>query len=338
MSAFTSTVYYGMRHSSIKIIVVSDTHLGLEYPQKSQNRAQYRGDDFFTNFAHVCNHAIARKADLLIHCGDVFDRSKPPDIVVDKAFDIILTVANAGIQVAVIPGNHERSWLPRHLFHAHDLLHVFYEPSILTCANIPVQICGIPNIRHKARTRFADALKNCGSPQRDNYLNILATHHMFDASVAGPGRQVFFNRPDSINTGSIPPYYDIVFSGHMHRFQQLKTASGTPVIFPGSVERTSAAEWHETKGFLECIFTGDNPTYRLSQLVFCELPTKPMIHWFIKARSFSETELIDYIKREMSKMPSEAIIGLQFDAPLADPDLERKIYQLAGQKFRLRIR
>ncbi|TFG97301.1 MAG: metallophosphoesterase, partial [Calditrichales bacterium] len=74
-----------MTDQSIHIIFLSDTHLGQDYPLRPRTQHQHRGADFFLNFKNVLEYAVEIKADLVIHAGDFFFRSRVPPSIVDKA-------------------------------------------------------------------------------------------------------------------------------------------------------------------------------------------------------------------------------------------------------------
>jgi DNA repair exonuclease SbcCD nuclease subunit len=62
-------------------------------------------------------------------------------------------------------------------------------------------------------------------------------------------------------------------SGHIHRHQVLRPAGRPPVIYAGSVERTSFAEAPETKGFVVLQLTRSG----LDSFEFRPLPARPMV-------------------------------------------------------------
>jgi DNA repair exonuclease SbcCD nuclease subunit len=68
-----------------------------------------------------------------------------------------------------------------------------------------------------------------------------------------------------------------VLCGHIHRAQVLNRdlaarPLAAPVLYPGSIERTSAAERFEEKGYLRIEISRGSPL----RWRFVELPTQPM--------------------------------------------------------------
>lgn len=61
-----------------------------------------------------------------------------------------------------------------------------------------------------------------------------------------------------VSLADIPTFFDAILSGHIHRKQILVKEfpdKRIPIIYPGSIERTSFQEMDEEKGFYEIIFT-----------------------------------------------------------------------------------
>lgn len=60
----------------------------------------------------VIEDAVRREADLILHCGDVFDGCKPTPTERDLAIQAFLPALNAGIPVIVLLGNHDANKNP----------------------------------------------------------------------------------------------------------------------------------------------------------------------------------------------------------------------------------
>jgi DNA repair exonuclease SbcCD nuclease subunit len=65
----------------------------------------------------------------------------------------------------------------------------------------------------------------------------------------------------------------VTLCGHIHRHQVLRPAARSPVIYAGSVERTSFAEAPEVKGFVVLELTASG----LGSFEFRPLPARPMV-------------------------------------------------------------
>ena len=70
----------------VRVVVFSDTHLGFDYPIRPRVERRRRGPDFFASFQRVLDYAVETRADLLLHSGDFFFRSKVSPAIVDRAY------------------------------------------------------------------------------------------------------------------------------------------------------------------------------------------------------------------------------------------------------------
>lgn len=266
-----------------RVIFFSDTHLGFDFPTRSNTRdarasssmhpqRRRRGPDFFANVQRVLDYARESRADLVIHGGDVFNRSQPHPYIVDLAYQMLCEFAESGIPLIIVPGNHERSVLPPSLFLNHPGIHVFDRPRtyLFELAGCRLAVSGFPYLP-KVRRGFAEALRESEAGRHIADQSLLCVHHAVDGAIVGPGDFMFQGREDVIDSTALPANFDAVLSGHIHRHQILNTQ--VPVVYCGSIERTSFAERDEAKGFCELLVA---PKQRVG-VRFHELPTRPMI-------------------------------------------------------------
>lgn len=155
-------------------------------------------------------------------------------------------IADRGVPVVVVPGNHERSAIPYPLFAMHPRIHIFDRPRTfgLRVNDVSVAISGFPCERNGIRERFDALLGACGEQEAD--VHLLALHQSVEGAQVGPVNFTFRNGPDVIPRRAIPRRFAAVLAGHIHRHQVLD--AGAPVFYPGATERTSSAEAGETKG------------------------------------------------------------------------------------------
>src|SRR6185503_4960245 len=111
-----------------RILLLADSHLGFDLPVRPRVERRRRGHDFLANYARALAPALAGEVDVVVHAGDVFDRSSVVSTLAWQAFEPLRRIADAGIPVLIVPGNHERSRLPHLRFARHPNLHVFAEP------------------------------------------------------------------------------------------------------------------------------------------------------------------------------------------------------------------
>jgi DNA repair exonuclease SbcCD nuclease subunit len=228
-----------------RILLLADTHLGL-------------GPEYFANYERALQPAFRGEIDLVIHGGDVFFRSQVKPGLVLRAFEPLKRLADRGVPVVVVPGNHERSAIPYPLLAFHPGVHIFDRPRTFTVSvkGTSFAIAGFPNDRDHVRARFAPLLEQTGWRAASADVRLLCLHQTVEGATVGPVDYVFRNAPDVVPGSAIPHGFAAVLSGHIHRHQVLQKFAA-PVFYPGATTRTSMAERFETKGYVTLEIAGD---------------------------------------------------------------------------------
>src|ERR1051325_8246442 len=112
----------------VRVLLVADSHLGFDLPVRPRVERRRRGHDFLANYARALAPALAGEVDAVVPAGDVFDRSSVVSTLAYQAFEPLRRIADLGIPVMVVPGNHERSRLPHLRFARHRNVHIFATP------------------------------------------------------------------------------------------------------------------------------------------------------------------------------------------------------------------
>ena len=233
----------------MRLLFLSDTHLGFDLPSRPRADRPRRGPDFFARFEAALAPARSGEVDAVLHGGDLLYRSRVPAWLSDAALAPLRAIADLGVPVLLLPGNHERSRLPHPLLALHRHLHVFDRPRtvVLEAGGVRVAFTGFPyasEVRHRFPALLAEA--RAGAPAAD--VRLLCLHHCIEGATCGPGDFTFRSGPDVIPRAALPRDVAAVLSGHIHRHQVLHAEGLPPVIYAGSTERTSRAESGETKG------------------------------------------------------------------------------------------
>jgi DNA repair protein SbcD/Mre11 len=233
-----------MSSGTIRVLLIADTHLGF-------------GDHHFASYERALQPAFRGDVDLVVHGGDVFFRSRVKPGLVMRAFEPLKRLADSGVPVVVVPGNHERSAIPCPLLAAHPRVHIFDRPRTLalTLRGVEVAVAGFPCERHRVQDRFAEVVEQTGWRSVPAAVRFLCFHQSVEGATVGPAGYVFGRGPDVIPGRAIPRGFAAVLAGHIHRHQVLTAdLSGrplaAPVFYPGSTERTSRAENGEAKGYV----------------------------------------------------------------------------------------
>ncbi len=282
----------------MRVLFVSDTHLGFDLPARPRVDRRRRGPDFFAGFERALEPALRGEADVVVHGGDLLYRSRVPAWLVQRALAPLVRVADAGVPVLLLPGNHERSAIPYPLLAAHDRLHVFRCPSTVVIASrgLRVAFAGIPYAR-SVRQAFPALLAASGGREAEADARVLCLHQCVEGAVCGPPPGFTFRDGDDVVRASdLPGDVAVVLCGHVHRHQVLRSdlrgrLLPVPVVYAGSVERTSFAERDETKGFVMLAIEAGGRGGRLVAYEFRPLPARPMlVHEVADAASTSGLE------------------------------------------------
>ena len=293
----------------IKILFFADSHLGFDFPIRPRISRRRRGVDFFNNYQRILNTALQEKVDVVVHGGDVFFRSKIPLPIVQKTYEPLLPLLEQGIKLFFVPGNHERSSLPdTPLFHHHNF-YLYDRPRSfkLEINGVYTQWGGFPNIRNGVESEFSSILSGIGfNGEGEDCVNILCMHQSIENAVVGAQDYTFRKGPDVIRLDQFPEYLDLVLSGHIHRNQVLRSTHGTPLIYSGSIERTSFAERLETKGFY-IVELDENDV----KWVFHPLPARSMHEMSLPRQLTHKTDLLAAVEEQADSLPEDAILRVR---------------------------
>ncbi len=151
---------------------------------------------------------------------------------------------------------------------------------------------------------------------------LLCLHHCFEGASVGPSDYTFRGAEDVIRHRDVPPEFTAVLSGHIHRHQVLRSdlygrTLRTPVLYPGSIERTSFAEKEEPKGVLH-LTLGQGGAGAPTHLdwEFVKLPARPMVRIKIPKGSLDNEALDRFLRRSIRRLDPGSIVQLQIEGPV----------------------
>jgi len=191
---------------SIRLLFLADTHLGFDAPLRPRVQRRRRGEDFYDNYLTALKRAFDAKVDLVVHGGDMFFRSRVHPSIVEKAFAPLLRIADQGIPVIIVPGNHERSNLPRSLLENHPGILVFQKPQthVLTVHGCRLALAGFANVRHNPRLLFKNELEKTGWDRSEADIRLLCMHQAVEGAQVGVQNFIFRSGADVIKGSDIP--------------------------------------------------------------------------------------------------------------------------------------
>jgi len=307
---------------AIRILLLADTHIGFDLPVRPRVERRRRGHDFLANYERALAPALEGQVDLVVHGGDVFHRPRVPVSVAWQGIEPLLRVADRGVPVFVVPGNHERSRLPHARFARHPGIHVFDRPRtfLAEVRGTRVALAGFPFERGDIRTRFRDVLEKTEWRGARSDVRLLCLHHCVEGATVGPGDFTFTTGADVIRARELPEEFAAVLSGHIHRHQVLtRDLAGqplaTPVLYPGSIERTSLAEKGEVKGFMVVDVAPDG-SGRQPHFEFRRLPARPMIVRELRPDASDARALEAKVRALLTGLPADAVLRIRVSGTL----------------------
>ena len=243
----------------MRLLHLTDTHLGNVLPTSGDPDGWVRHDDHFDAMQCALDAARRGEVDAVLHTGDLFNRSKPPQHIIRQAADVFCQLARQ-LPVVVFPGNHDRRGLRRYIPHAINGLHIVDDAKTVDVGGVRV---GCVPFKRDARD-FSAAAHRLGK------VDLLCAHQAFHGACVPPGFTFRDgHQPDTIGERHLPEHTRWVACGHIHP-RQVVTVGGAQIVQPGSTERTSFAERDDTKGYAIWEFDSDI-SYR-----FLDLPSRPM--------------------------------------------------------------
>jgi len=293
-----------------KFILCADSHLGYDYPIKPRIERRRRGKDFVRNFQKILDHTVQTKADFVIHGGDFFFRSKLPEKIISIGYEMLLDFSKYNIPFILVPGNHERAKLPLSILVNTKNILIFDKPRTFTFpkGNINIQIHGFPFIRENIKEQFPGIANSFLANASQEDMQILCMHQIVNGVRLE--RYVFSHGEHVIPKRIIPLDFDFIVCGHIHRAQILKMnglLKTVPVIYPGSMERTSFQEQNEDKDFYELICDKRNGDFSY-EVNFIKLETRQMMTLNLDQLFQSREELFLHLKQNLSQINPDSIV------------------------------
>ncbi len=251
----------------ITIVFAADSHLNKHYARMTPDQLTARRDRLRGAWKETVDFALAQRADLYVHGGDLFDGPNPRTAELIWTTDQFQRLADAGIHVLLIGGNHDipKSRLagatPQRLFDTARLAHVFTDPTAPTwwvrdIGGIRLAVGGLPPDPRLARD--ADPLAELAAPVAPPPADcvLLVTHYAVEGTLH-PSADEPVIRKASI--AALEGVVDCVLVGHVHTAREL-AIGGVKVVFPGPTERLTFGELDVRCGFSVLTIEGRRPS------------------------------------------------------------------------------
>jgi exonuclease SbcD len=277
----------------IKLLHTGDIHIGMENygrvdPTTGLNA---RVMDFLRRLTDMADYAIEQEVDVFIFAGDAY-KTRDPNPTYQREFARrIKKIADAGIPVVLLVGNHDLPNTARRatsisIFETLQVPNMYVcdreELRQITCRRgQPLQIAAVPyplrsavvsreDWQGKSLAELDALLQNAmidmiqglaaQAAEHSDVPAILIGHFSVNEASQGSEQNIMIGRdvtvPRSVLTG---PIWRYVALGHIHKHQSLNKDQQPPVVYSGSIERIDFGEEREPKGFVIAQI-GDGPT------------------------------------------------------------------------------
>jgi len=275
---------------SIRLLHLADLHIGMENYGQLDPATGLNGRvmDFLRRLNEAVDYALENEIDLVLFAGDAY-KSRDPNSTYRREFARrIKRLADAGIPVVLLVGNHdlpaqERRASSIEIFRTLDVPNVLVANRdqlhrLTTRRGQPIQVATVPypirqrllaHEEYKDKTiAELDALVQdlvtenirALAEQVDPTLPaVLVGHFSVSEAKYGSERSVMLGRDvvvlksalaDPSTSSGQAPAWDYVALGHIHRHQELNNGAQPPIVYCGSLERIDFGEEKEPKGFV----------------------------------------------------------------------------------------
>ena len=260
------------------IVHTADIHIGVENYGRPDpvTKTSTRLVDFLDTLDEVVTFASENSADIVLFCGDAYKSRNPSQTHQREFAKRIYSLANNGIQVFLLIGNHDSPNIPGpasalDIFPTLNIPNVHIGSTLTThlieTKSGPIQIVSLPWVRKGQFMSSADTDQLSTEELNSTIQSMLTTEISYQASNLDPDIPSILSGHVSIDSARTSseksmmlgndyvllkssvalPQFDYVALGHIHKYQLLNE---TPkVVYPGSLQRIDFGEEKDVKGF-----------------------------------------------------------------------------------------
>jgi len=257
----------------IRFVHIADLHAG-----KTNERRLNRNKDLLHSLNQVLDVIKSEKADYLLVAGDIFDKKLPDAESLGLITEFFVKVSELKTKIVAVSGNHDSGlfleaqtpWMEKFE------IKLFTRPSAdkLIFADGEVAFVGIPFIseraitdltegEQKAKIQYSEALKKlllyAGKKVENFKWKILIGHLFFAGSKIGNTEmEVTVSDAYAVSQSALPPTFDYIALGHIHRYQRLEECP-TTAYYTGSLYQLDFGESGQDKFFNFVVLEGKTP-------------------------------------------------------------------------------
>ncbi len=269
----------------IKLLHTADLHVGMENYGRMDPTTGVHGRvmDFLRRLTDMAEFAIEEGVDIFVFAGDAYKMRDPNPTFQREFARRIKLIADAGIPVVMLVGNHDLPPVQRRatsisIFDTLQVPNVYvgadYTVLDITCRRGQrLQVATAPyplRQDHIAReegegksvaeldrllsARLTARIMDLGhrAAQNPDTPAILVGHFSVDEAAHGSERNIMVGRDVAVDRSAAlaNPVWRYVALGHIHKHQSLNRDEQPPIVFSGSPERIDFGEEREAKGWV----------------------------------------------------------------------------------------
>ncbi|MCZ6788541.1 MAG: exonuclease SbcCD subunit D [Chloroflexi bacterium] len=329
----------------MKLLHFADLHIGVEnYGRTDPDTGlSTRLLDFLATFDELVDFALANHVDAVLFAGDAY-KSRDPSQTHQREFaSRIARLANEGIPVLLVVGNHDLPAIPGRataveIFPTLAIERVFVADRIATILlptrSGPLQVVSLPWVRRSAflaRDETRDLTLDDITRRLEESLTgllslefqrldpsipaVLVGHVTARGASVGSERSMMLGRDHSLNISDLAnPLLDYVALGHIHKHQTL--SENPKVAYAGSLQRVDFSEEDEQKGFCVIDIDPDRPQgTRLVGFHHQPVQARPFLTIDVQVRPHDEEPTDRVLKAIAGKYIDGAIVRLRIEVP-----------------------
>jgi exonuclease SbcD len=269
----------------IKLLHTADLHVGMEnYGRMDPETGIHsRVMDYLRRLTDMVDYAIDEGVDVFVFAGDAYKMRDPNPTFQREFARRIKRVADAGIPVILLVGNHDLPPVQRRatsisIFDTLQVPNIYvgadYALMTITCrrgqklqvATAPYPLRQDHIGREEMEGKTVDELDRMLSERLTGRIMdlahrarqdaevpaILVGHFSVDEASHGSERNIMVGRDVAVDrsTALADPAWRYVALGHIHKHQSLNRDEQPPIIYSGSCERIDFGEEREAKGWV----------------------------------------------------------------------------------------
>jgi DNA repair exonuclease SbcCD nuclease subunit len=241
---------------TVQAVFASDSHLNKFYARMTPDQLAERRGHLRRAWRETVDHAIAERAALYIHGGDLFDGPNPRAAELIWAAEQFRRLSEAGVVTLLIGGNHDipktrhAGATPQRLYETVGMAQVFTDPTAVTwwsgtVDGLRLAVGGLPPDPRLAPE--ADPLAALAEPIAPPPADVvlLVTHYAVEGMLHPLANEPTIGRA---SIAALRGVVDALLVGHLHEDRTIDVG-GVPVVFPGPTERMSFGELEVRCGF-----------------------------------------------------------------------------------------